>query len=84
MTGWEAGTHNRPTANSWGVPKSRLGKILEAMQSLQQHSTGRDTANLWDAGDLQRTQWVLAFSSISDCCPASLGVHYCLLPRGDG
>lgn len=63
MTGWEAGTHNRPTASSWGIPKSRLGKILETMQSLQQPSTVRETADSWDAGGLQRSQWVLAFSS---------------------
>lgn len=58
------------------MPKYKLGKILETMQSLQWPSTGRETVDLWDAAGLLRSQWVLAFSSISDCYPASLGVHY--------
>lgn len=78
---WPSG-RQVPTANNRGMPKSRLGKILKTMQSLQWPSTGRETADLWDGG-LQRSRWVLAVSSISDCCPASLGVHYCSLPRGD-
>lgn len=72
-----------PLLTAGGMPKYKLGKILETMQSLQWPSTGRETVDLWDAAGLLRSQWVLAFSSISDCYPASLGVHYCLLPRGD-